>query len=83
MSRKDKLLGKLFQRPKNMTWLELCKVLQSLGFEKKQGSGSRVKFFHPGTKQMIILHNPHPGNTVAHCYINYVVDLLKEMGIRP
>lgn len=59
---KSKLRGKL--TPKDIKWSELRSLLISLGFEEKQCSGSRVRFYKPETdsapRRMIRLHRPHP-----------------------
>jgi|LGVE01.1.fsa_nt_gb hypothetical protein len=50
MSRKDKLLLRLQQRPKDFTWDELSVLLKSLGYKQaKSGKtgGSRRRFIHP------------------------------------
>lgn len=45
MSRKDKLLEKLLQKPKDFTFDEMVSLLSYLGYELKQGgTGSGVKF---------------------------------------
>lgn len=80
MSRSAKLLTKLLSKPKTFTYDELRSVLTALGFEEKQGSGSRVKFFNPKTKVIINLHKPHPGNELKKYAINNVVEILKEHG---
>ena len=56
MSNADKLLQKLKKEPppKDFTWDELKVLLCSIGFEPKQGNGSRVKFIHPDLKRYVI-----------------------------
>ena len=48
MSKKDKLLMKFLELPpkKNLTFTELDALLGSCGFEKIEGAGSAVKFYH-------------------------------------
>ncbi len=83
MSRRDKLIARLKSRPKDFTWEELARLLESLGYtEAKAGKtgGSRRRFVHP-TAPMLALHKPHPGNIVKLYVIDDVLRLLKEEGL--
>jgi len=80
MGRKDKLLAKLQQRPRDFTWDELAALLNSLGYKQaKPGKtgGSRRRFVHP-TAATITLHKPHPGNILKMYIINDILEVLKE-----
>jgi len=48
MGKQDKLLGKLGVARKVFPWNELVTLLTQLGYEKKEMSGSRVRFYHKG-----------------------------------
>ena len=83
MSRKDKLLAKLQQRPKDFTWDELAVLLNSLGYKQaKPGKtrGSRRRFVHP-TAATITLHKPHPKNVLKMYIINDILEVLKQEGM--
>ncbi len=83
MSRKEKLLARLQQRPKDLTWDELTSSLKSLGYkESKTGKtgGSRRRFIHV-SHPTITLHKPHPQPTVKIYVINDILELLKREGI--
>ena len=83
MSRKEKLLNRLKQRPKDFTWNELTTLLKALGYKQvKPGKtgGSRRRFVHP-TAPPIILHKPHPKNTLKMYIINDILTLLNREGI--
>jgi len=43
MAKKDKLLARLFSKPKDFEWSELKALLKGLGFEEVGGTGSRVQ----------------------------------------
>lgn len=43
-------------------------------------SGSRMKFYHPETKALILLHKPHPRDEMAKASVEQVVFFLKEHG---
>ncbi|MBB5439397.1 putative RNA binding protein YcfA (HicA-like mRNA interferase family) [Pedobacter sp. AK017] len=74
MSKIDKLLTRFYSKPKDFTWSEAIKVLNYFGFEEmKKGKtgGSRRKFVN-GNKDVISLHEPHPGNILK----GYQIDLI-------
>lgn len=64
MSKLEKLLKKLNNHNATWVWNELSNLLKLLGYEKTEGSGSRVKFDNGNPLDMINLHKPHPGNEV-------------------
>jgi predicted RNA binding protein YcfA (HicA-like mRNA interferase family) len=83
MSKKEKLLSRLRQRPKDFTWDELATLLSKLGYEpRKKGktAGSRRQFIHP-TAAPIILHKPHPQNTLKRYAIDDIIEKLKNEGV--
>lgn len=83
MSRRDKLIARLMGRPKDFTWEELVRLLESLGYaEARVGKtgGSRRRFLHP-TAPMVALHKPHPGNIVKMYVIDDVLRMLTEEGL--
>jgi len=82
MSKTEKLVLRLLTIPKDFTWEELVKLLNHFGFiELKTGKtgGSRRKFVD-ATKNVVIMHKPHPGNIVKEYALKQVIDLLKEKG---
>jgi len=52
-----------------------------MGFEPKQGNGSRVKFIHPDLSYPISIHRPHPGNELKRYVIEQVKDALDELSL--
>jgi len=82
MSRQEKLVSRLLSVPKDFTWEELIKVLNSFGFgEVKSGKtgGSRRRFADQ-KKNIITLHKPHPANIVKGYAIREVIAELKAKG---
>lgn len=80
MTKQEKLIARLQQRPKDFTWDELTLLLRSLGYEEMKGGktgGSRRRFLHP-MAPTISLHKPHPGNIVKRYVINDVLEILKR-----
>ena len=85
MSKIDTLLVKLCAKPTppDFRFSDLRKVMSFFGYlESSKGatSGSRVKFFHPETKAVLLLHKPHPGDQMAKAAVDSVVRFLKEHG---
>lgn len=84
MSKNEKLLEKLKNKPKSFKYDELRKVMSFLGYEEStQGktSGSRVAFIHQETKHIIRLHKPHPGNELKEYQIKLVIQELETWGL--
>lgn len=53
--------------PKDYTYTEAKALLVQMGFveyNKGRISGSRVKFYRAGDKKIILLHKPHPEDTM-------------------
>ena len=85
MPKIDALLDKLFPKPTppDFRFSDLRKVMAYFGYlESSKGatSGSRVKFYHPETKAILLLHKPHPGDQMAKAAVDSVVRFLKEHG---
>ena len=77
MSRIDKLIRKLKSRPKDLTWDELVKILNHLGYseiiKKGKTGGSRCKFVNK-KNNILSLHKPHP----SHIFKPYIIKHLLE-----
>lgn len=84
MSKKDKLLERLKQRPKDFTYDEAKRLLENLGFKeynKGKTSGSRVNFCHDNIRTKIELHKPHPKKILKGYVIKNLIEQLKEIGV--
>jgi len=81
MSKKDKLLQKFLQTPvkKDLTFKELETILSSCGFEKIEGAGSAVKFYHKEKDILINLHKPHPSDILKVYLIKQIQIKLREV----
>ena len=80
MSRKEKLISKFQQRPKNFTWDELTSLLKYMGYrEIKAGKtgGSRRRFVHDSAAT-ITLHKPHPQNILKRYAVDQVLAILAQ-----
>jgi len=60
MGRHEKLLNKLENASKVFPWSDLVTLLNQLGYDKKEMSGSRVRFYHQQNDVLLLLHKPHP-----------------------
>lgn len=84
MSKKDKLLKRLFNRPTDFTYDELRTLLGQLDYiEDNRGrtSGSRVAFVQEQTKHIIRLHKPHSSSILKKYQIDELIDVLKNQGV--
>jgi len=82
MGTKDKLIERICRLPKDFTWEELIRLLGIFGYKesnKGKTSGSRVIFIRGGEK--IMLHKPHPNNTIHEYKLKEVIDFLTKKGL--
>ena len=82
MGKKEKLIRKLKNSPKDFTFEEMKVLLELLGFvmsNKGKTSGSRVKFMKNDIP--IILHKPHPRKELLEYQIKQIVDVLEKEGL--
>lgn len=81
MSSYEKLLNRLLTKPTDFKWKEAVTLLSRLGFTLLKGSGSGRKFVHKDTKQLIIIHEPHPGDILKAYAVKKIIEALKEGGM--
>ena len=83
MSSSEKLIRRFLSLPKDFTFSELEKLLSGFGYEKEnkgKTSGSRVVFKNEENRP-IMIHKPHPGNTVKLYALKQILNELKEIGL--
>ena len=83
MSRFDKAKERILQLPKDYTYTEARYLLTQMGFlesNKGRTSGSRVKFYRLEDQRIILLHKPHPGDTMKLAALKELVNYLKRIG---
>ncbi|MEN6327245.1 MAG: type II toxin-antitoxin system HicA family toxin [Syntrophomonas sp.] len=87
MTKQEKLISRLLQRPADFEYDEARTLLLRLGYyEETRGrtSGSRVAFINNETKHIIRLHKPHPKNTLKRYQVEQLLEeLLKQGVIKP
>lgn len=84
MSKRDKLIERLQQRPSDFEYDEARTLLGRLGYiEDSRGctSGSRVAFVNSETKHIIRLHKPHPGSILKSYQIDQLIEELENQGV--
>ncbi len=83
MSKSEKALERIKSKPKDYTYTEARSLLSQLGFveySKGKTSGSRVKFYREEDQRIILLHKPHPADTMKPGAVKELVEFLKELG---
>jgi len=83
VSRKEKLIGRFLEQPKDFTWDELKRLVKGFGFsEMKPGkTGGSRKRFKNSEGLVIRLHKPHPGNIVKGYALRDLKDILIREGL--
>jgi predicted RNA binding protein YcfA (HicA-like mRNA interferase family) len=82
MSKKQKLLKRLLSVPADFTFDETCALLEAMGFSLSNSgktSGSSVKF--KKANRFVMMHKPHPQNTLKRYQIDNIIRQLKEAGL--
>lgn len=80
MSKKEKLIARLLERPKDFHYDEAKTLLSYFRFEesnKGKTSGSRVEFIRG--KDTILLHKPHPTGELKSYQVKQLIDTIKEL----
>ena len=84
MSKRDKLIERLLQKPLNFEYDEARTLLGKLGYKEDNrghASGSRVAFVHIETKHIIRLHKPHPSKMLKKYQIDQLIEELENQGV--
>lgn len=82
MSTTDKLYKRLMSRPRDFTFAEAKKLLESHGFEesnKGKTSGSRVAFIRRSDQRTFLLHKPHPQSELKLYVIDELISFINEI----
>ena len=79
MSKKDNLIDRLLEKPKDFTFNEMVSLLSYFGYELKQGgAGSGVKFIKDGGNEVINFHKPHPSGILKRYVLDQVIEKLRK-----
>lgn len=80
MSKKEKLIARLKQRPKDFSFDEVIQLLGCFGYFVVPGGktgGSRITFSNE-KKDYIRMHKPHPRNLLKLYQVDNLLSDLKE-----
>ena len=83
MSILEKAKERIKLKPKDYTYTEARALLAQMGFieyNKGKTSGSRVKFYRPEDKKVILLHKPHPGDIMKQGALKDLLEFLLDLG---
>lgn len=82
MSKKDKLIDRLLNKPKDFTFDEMVTLLSYFEYDLKQsGTGSGVKFIRENSNEVINFHKPHPNGVLKKYVIDQVIEKLRKDGL--
>ena len=79
MSRRDKLIQRFEQLPKDFTWNELVRLFEIFGFtinNKGKTSGSRIVF--EKDEYSFDIHKPHPSNIIKEYVMKKALMFLRD-----
>lgn len=79
MGQKQKLIDRLYSKPKNFKWSELTKLLGQYGYKQLEGKGSRVKLHLESPRNVISIHKPHPGEILKGYQIKAIIQNLERI----
>jgi hypothetical protein len=78
-----KTLRAIFDDPvrANIPWVDIEALCLSLGAERDEGSGFRIRFYLNGIRATF--HRPHPQKETDRGVVKSVRKFLTEAGVRP
>jgi predicted RNA binding protein YcfA (HicA-like mRNA interferase family) len=76
VTRREKLLDSVRQRPNNVTFTKLRKLLEQEGFELERVGGSHHVFRRGSTIFVVPVHN----NKVKAVYVKRVIEIIEGHG---
>lgn len=77
MTQREKLIEQMRRRPSEMSFDDVCKVLEEFGWTKDRESGSHVVFIKDGESSLPPIPKVH-GRTVKRTYL---VRLCERLGL--
>ena len=80
MSRREKLVQKALRDPRSLSFIDLCWLAESFGFQRRQGKGSHVRYVH---REIRVTTNFQPGkNGDAKAYqVRQFLAILRSHGL--
>lgn len=84
MTSHETTLRAIFRTPvRPVKYRAIESLLLAHGFEKDEGSGSRLRFSADGGKYVLTLHRPHGSVEALPGLVRRIRDVLEKKGIRP
>ena len=84
MTSHDATLQAIFRTPtRPVKYRAIESLLVAHGFEKDEGSGSRLRFCADGGAYVLTLHKPHKGADAPPGLVRRIRAILEKKGIRP
>lgn len=83
MSTFEKAKERISLKPKDYKYTEAKTLLSQMGFteyNKGKTSGSRVKFYREKDQKIILLHKPHPDDTMKPGAVKDLLEFLQNLG---
>jgi hypothetical protein len=82
-AKQRKTLQAIFEDPvkANIPWADIEALFLSLGAERDEGSGSRIRFLLNGIRATF--HRPHPQKETDRGAVKSVRKFLTEAGVKP
>ena len=80
MSKSSKLLARLLSKAPGLEWAEAVTVMKAHGFAVINRDGSGRVFRHASTGIKVLLHEPHPQNTLKPYMFDALINGLKNAG---
>jgi hypothetical protein len=82
-SKQARILETIFRKPtpSNVTWNDIERLLEALGSELSEGSGSRLRVKLNGVRA--VFHRPHPHPNTDKGAIESVRRFLQNAGVKP
>ena len=81
--KQQRILEAIFRNPVSgsLAWADIEALLISLGAERSEGRGSRVRFKLNGVRA--VFHRPHPEPTTDRGAVRSVRRFIEEAGVKP
>ena len=79
MSRRQKRLDRIRNNRKDVSFSELCRILDDHGFHVRSGKGSHYGAVHPETGITLTMVRRHP---VRQVYVEKVLEAIDAVGLQ-
>ena len=83
MSKEDKMIARIKSTPNDYTFSEAVNLARRFGYQLQQKgatSGSRVMLYRETDNRKILLHKPHPKDTMPQYAVKQLLETLIENG---